>query len=190
MGINWGAIIQICWLVFLVYWIVAAFSVNRMRRREPASRRIIYLLLIVVSLILFNGDPRYFGPLNLRFVPRSYGIALAGTLLTAAGIAFAIWARIHIGRFWSGSVAIREDHQLIRSGPYSCIRHPIYTGILLALAGTALAVGNYRALLAFVLILLSLIYKARLEEALLTREFGAAFDDHRRHTGFFLPRLS
>lgn len=190
MRINLGAIIQICWLVFLVYWIVAAFSVNRIRSREPAAQRLGYLLLIVISLILFNADPRYFGPLNLRFVPRSYRIAEAGTLLTAAGIGFAIWARIHIGRFWSGSVAIREDHQLVRSGPYSRIRHPIYTGILVALAGTALAVGTYRAVLAFVLILLSLIFKARREEALLTREFGAAFDEHRRHTGFFLPRVS
>jgi len=185
-----AATIQISWLVFLVYWIVAAFRVNRMRQREPAARRIVYLLLIAVSLILFNADPRYFGPLNRRFVHRSFGIAVVGTLLTVAGIGFAIWARNHIGRFWSGSVAIREDHQLIRSGPYSRIRHPIYTGILVALAGTTLAVGNYRALLAFVLILVSLIYKARLEEALLTREFGAAFDEHRRHTGFFLPRFS
>lgn len=185
-----AAIIQISWLVFLVYWIVAAFSVNPMRSPEPPARRIFYLLLIVVSLILFNADSRYFGPLNLRFIPRSYWIAFAGALLTAAGIAFAIWARNHIGRFWSGSVAIREDHQLIRSGPYSRIRHPIYTGILVALAGTTLAVGNYRALLAFLLIFVSLIYKARLEEALLTREFGPAFDDHRRHAGFFLPRLS
>jgi protein-S-isoprenylcysteine O-methyltransferase Ste14 len=185
-----AATIQVSWLVFLVYWIVAAFRVNRMRSPEPPARRIVYWGLIVISLILFNGDPRYFGPLNMRFVHRGFWIASAGALLTVLGIAFAIWARNHIGRFWSGSVAIREDHQLIRSGPYSRIRHPIYTGILVALAGTTLAVGNYRALLAFFLILVSLIYKARLEEALLTREFGEKFDDHRRHTGFFLPRFS
>jgi protein-S-isoprenylcysteine O-methyltransferase Ste14 len=185
-----SATIQISWLVFLVYWIVAAFRVNKMRSPEPPARRIIFILLIVISLILFNGDPRYFGPLNMRFVHRGFWVASTGALLTVLGIAFAIWARNHIGRFWSGSVAIREDHQLIRSGPYSRIRHPIYTGILVALAGTTLAVGNYRALLAFVLVLVSLIYKARLEEALLTREFGPAFDDHRRHTGFFLPRVS
>lgn len=185
-----AGIIQISWLVFLVYWIVSAFRVNRMRSPEPPARRLIYLLLIAITLILFNADPRYFGPLNRRFVHRGFWIASAGALLTAAGIALAIWARNHIGRFWSGSVAIREDHQLIRSGPYSRIRHPIYTGILVALAGTTLAVGNYRALLAFLIILVSLIYKARLEETLLTREFGPAFDDHLRHTGFFLPRLS
>ncbi|MGA9882733.1 MAG: isoprenylcysteine carboxylmethyltransferase family protein [Candidatus Acidiferrales bacterium] len=190
MAFFLGAAFQILWLVFLVYWIVAARSVNKMRSGESVWQRLSYLLLIVVSLILFISDSRWFGVLNRRFVPQSYEIAILGLLLTAAGIGFAIWARNHIGRFWSGSVAIREDHQLIRSGPYSRIRHPIYTGILVALAGTALAVGTYRAVLAFLLILLSLIYKAHLEEALLTREFGAAFDDHRRHTGFFLPRVS
>ena len=185
-----AATIQISWLVFLVYWIVAAFSGNKMRSPETPARRLIYWGLIVISLILFNANPRYFGPLNMRFVRRGFWIASTAALLTVAGIAFAIWARNHIGRFWSGSVAIREDQQLIRSGRYSCIRHPIYTGIMVALAGTTLAVGNYRALLAFLLILVSLIYKARLEESLLTREFGPAFDDHRRHTGFFLPRVS
>jgi protein-S-isoprenylcysteine O-methyltransferase Ste14 len=188
MRINFGATIEICWLVFFVYWIVAARSVNRMRSREPRPRRSVYLLLIAIALFLFNADPRYFGPLSRRFVPWSDWIGDAGVLLTAAGIAFAIWARNHIGRFWSASVAIREGHQLIRSGPYARIRHPIYTGILVALAGSALAAGTYGAALAFFVILLSLIYKARLEEVLLTREFGPAFDDHRRHTGFFLPR--
>ncbi len=190
MRINFGAAIQICWLVGLVYWIVAARSVNKMVRRDPGWQRLLQLSVAVAGIYLFNSTAAWWGVLNRRFVPWSYWAADADVLLTAAGIAFAIWARNHIGRFWSASVAIREDHQLIRSGPYSRIRHPIYTGILVALIGTALLVGTYRGLLAFALILLSLTFKARREEALLTREFGAAFDDHRRHTGFFLPRAS
>lgn len=87
-------------------------------------------------------------------------------------------------------MAIREDHQLIRSGPYARIRHPIYTGILAALAGSALVLGTFRGVAAFIFVLFALSYKARREEALLAREFGAAFDDHRRQTGYFLPRFS
>jgi protein-S-isoprenylcysteine O-methyltransferase Ste14 len=101
-----------------------------------------------------------------------------------------MWARIHIGKYWSGSVSLHEGHQLIRTGPYARIRHPIYTGILLALAGVILLDGRYIALAAFALFLAGLTVKAKMEEALLSGEFGAAFDEHRRQTGFFLPRLS
>ena len=85
---------------------------------------------------------------------------------------------------------IKEGHELIRSGPYARIRHPIYTGILLATIGTALAIGEYRGLLAVGMLLTGFIRKARKEESFLAAEFGAAFDEHRRRTGFFLPRIS
>jgi protein-S-isoprenylcysteine O-methyltransferase Ste14 len=103
---------------------------------------------------------------------------------------FAIWARYRLAQFWSASVALRADHQLIRTGPYSHIRHPIYTGMLTAVLGTALAVGRYRALVAFAAVLLGFIWKSTREEKLLASQFGPAFEEHRRHTGFFLPRFS
>jgi protein-S-isoprenylcysteine O-methyltransferase Ste14 len=87
-------------------------------------------------------------------------------------------------------VQIKENHQLIRSGPYAHIRHPIYTGILLALAGTAVTVGEYRAILGVTLFLIGFVRKAKKEESFLATEFGPAFDEHRRHTGFFLPRFT
>jgi protein-S-isoprenylcysteine O-methyltransferase Ste14 len=190
MRFNFGTAVDILWLVFFVYWIVAARYVNPMRTRESAARRLIYVLLMVAAVVVLNSDAAIFRSAGRRFLPRSYWSASAGLLLTAAGIGFAIWARNHIGKFWSASVAIREGHQLIRTGPYARIRHPIYTGILIAVAGTVMAVGTYPALVAFALVLVGLSYKARREELLLAREFGPAFDDHRRHTGFFLPRLS
>jgi protein-S-isoprenylcysteine O-methyltransferase Ste14 len=190
MRFNIGTAIDILWLVFFVYWIVAARYVNPMRTRESAARRLIYVLLMVAAVVVLNSDAAIFRSGGRRFLPRSHWIASAGLLLTAAGIGFAIWARNHIGKFWSASVAIREGHQLIRTGPYARIRHLIYTGILIAVAGTVMAVGTYPALVAFALVLVGLSYKARREELLLAREFGPAFDDHRRHTGFFLPRLS
>jgi protein-S-isoprenylcysteine O-methyltransferase Ste14 len=96
---------------------------------------------------------------------------------------------VHIGKYWSSTVALKSGHQLIRSGPYARIRHPIYTGIILAIAGTALAVGRYAAIVAVVIFLVGFWLKARKEEALLAGEFGPAFDEHRRSTGFFLPKL-
>ena len=138
-------------------------------------------------ILLYAEDPR-FGVLNRRFLPRREWIAMLGALLTVAGVAFAIWARRHIGRNWSGQVTIRKEHELIRTGPYAHIRHPIYTGILLALAGTTLAIGEYRAVVAFAVIAIGFVVKARREESFLATQFGPAFDEHRRQTGFFLPR--
>jgi protein-S-isoprenylcysteine O-methyltransferase Ste14 len=125
-----------------------------------------------------------------RFVPRDEWIDILGANLTVAGVGFAMWARAHIGQYWSASIALREGHQLIRTGPYAYIRHPIYTGALLALAGTTLFIGNFRAIFFFAIVLAGFTMKARKEEALLAGEFGPAFEEHRRHTGFFLPKFS
>jgi protein-S-isoprenylcysteine O-methyltransferase Ste14 len=110
--------------------------------------------------------------------------------LTASGIAVAFWARWHLGTNWSGVVTLKEGHELIRTGPYRAMRHPIYTGILLALLGTAITFGEVRALLAVALAWLSFYIKARREELFLSQEFGAGFAEHKQRTGMFLPRLS
>lgn len=185
-----GNLIRAAWLVFLFYWIFASLSVNRIKNREPAGPRLTRWAIIVVTLLLLNTNLGYRGFLGRRFVPFTLSMAWLGAILTLAGVAFAIWARVHIGRYWSGTVALKVEHELIRTGPYAHIRHPIYTGVLMMLAGTALAIGRYGALLAFLLLLADLTWKSRREEALLAHEFGAAFEEHRSHTGFFLPRFS
>lgn len=183
-------IVRDLWIVFAVYWLAGSLTVNKMRKREPALQQLSYVLIVLVGLFLLFGAGARFGFLNRTFVePQSWVGALAVSL-TALGIGFAIWARHHIGRYWSGSVSLREGHQLIRTGPYSHIRHPIYAGILVAVAGTLLLGRRYIDLAAFAVVVLGLTVKAKREEALLAGEFGAAFEEHRRHTGFFLPRFS
>ena len=185
-----GTIIQAAWIIFASYWFLAALRVNRVKQREPFGDTLVRIIIGVTAfLLIYSSDPR-FRTLNSRFVPYAPWIRGLGAALTSVGIAFAIWARNHIGRYWSSSVSLRAGHQLVRTGPYARIRHPIYTGILLALAGTALVIGRDRALLAFVIMLVGFAWKASREEALLAREFGPAFDEHKRLTGFFLPRLS
>jgi protein-S-isoprenylcysteine O-methyltransferase Ste14 len=109
-------------------------------------------------------------------------------LLTATGVAVAFWARWHLGANWSGVVTLKEGHELIRTGPYRAIRDPIYTGILLGLLGTAIAIGEVRGLLAVAIAWLSFYVKARREESFLTQEFGEKFEAHAKQTGMFLPR--
>lgn len=187
---NPGNIIRTAWVVWIIWWLVAATRVNRMKRREPVPEWVLRWILMIAAFELLFQPGSYLGILNHRFVPHSQRILELGAAITCIGLAFSIWARQHIGRYWSGSVSIRADHQLIRTGPYSRIRHPIYTGILVGLAGTLLADGHYAAILAFLIVLGGLSWKALREENLLKSEFGSAFEEHKRMTGFFLPRLS
>ena len=178
------------WIAFVLYWGFAAVrtaTTNRLAE-DPRISLVSNAALVLAGILLFA--PRiHVGPLDARIYPPWGWIAILGTALTVAGLALSVWAREHLGRNWSGLVALKVNHQLIRSGPYARLRHPIYTGILLAIIGTALAVGQYRALAGMVLFIGGFIWKAQREERLLRREFGPDFDRYRRETGVLLPRL-
>jgi protein-S-isoprenylcysteine O-methyltransferase Ste14 len=181
--------INALWILFGLYWIVSAFKRKKTKRRESWSQRFRYVLPLLAAFYLLRPRAHY-GWLGARFVPLSNAAAWIGVVLTAAGVAIAFWARWHLGANWSGVVTLKEGHELIRSGPYRNIRHPIYTGILLALLGTAVAVGEVRGLLAVAIAWLSFYTKARREESFLTQEFGPSFAEHTKRTGMFLPRFS
>jgi protein-S-isoprenylcysteine O-methyltransferase Ste14 len=183
-----GQMIQGAWIAFCVYWLWAARNQKRAEKREPVPARLLHVAYMAGAFVLLYADDPRFAALNRRFLPDREWIAMAGALLTVAGVGFAIWARHHIGRNWSGEVTIRREHELIRTGPYAHIRHPIYTGLIGAIAGTAIAIGEYRALLALALILIGFSVKAKREESMLENQFGRSFEEHRQHTGFFLPR--
>ena len=112
-----------------------------------------------------------------------------GAAVTAAGLLFAVWARRHIGRNWSGQVTIKSDHELVTTGPYGMVRHPIYTGLLLAFAGTALAVGEVRGLLALAIACAALWRKLKLEERYMREQFGEAYVEYTRRVAAIIPFL-
>lgn len=145
-------------------------------------------MLALAGALLFA---RWFsiGLLGRRFAPPLPELRLIGIALTAAGLGLAFWARYHLGRNWSSQITLKEGHTLVCTGPYKHLRHPIYSGILLAIVGTALTVGRYRALLAVVLAALAFWWKARQEDAWLARAFGEQFEVQRQRTGRLLPRF-
>lgn len=183
-----GQLMEVSWIIFFAFWVLASLSAKPIKTRGGGGLTRLLVAAAAFVLLFRAYDPRW-GALRNRFLPDARWIVWTGAILTAAGIAFAIWARIHIGRYWSASVALKDSHKLIRTGPYARIRHPIYTGILLAIAGEVIALGTYVALLALAIITAGLWLKARKEENLLAGEFGPAFEEHRRNTGFFLPKL-
>ncbi|HEY7826360.1 MAG TPA: isoprenylcysteine carboxylmethyltransferase family protein [Candidatus Acidoferrales bacterium] len=181
--------IESAWLVFGLYWLISSRGRKPARRREPTAERLFHVLWVLgATYLLYRSDPRL-GALDRRFLPERLSIADLGAAITVAGVGLAIWARRHLGKNWSAEVTIREGHSLIRTGPYRYIRHPIYSGMLLGILGTAIAVGEYRGLAALAVFWIGWAQKARKEESFLAQEFGRAFAEHKRVTGFFLPRI-
>jgi len=183
-----GLAIRWAWIVFWVYWLVAAFGLKKTKQSESRLGRLSYTLPLFGALALLAWPAAHRGWLGVRFIPFSAATEWIGAAVTVAGLLLAVWARRSLGGNWSAMVTLKEGHELIRSGPYRRIRHPIYTGILLAFLGTAIALGRIIGLLAFAIVWLSFWAKARREEAFLAQEFGAQFEAHRKRTGMFLPK--
>ena len=172
-----------------MYWIISGLKTRTTVRREPFASRYGVLALEIIGFVLLFSQYASVGVLALLIFPRTMVGAVAGTIATWTGIGLALWARVHLGQYWSARITLKEDHQLIRTGPYARLRHPIYTGLDLAAIGSAVVIDHWRCVLGVCLIVLGYVIKARREERLLAGQFGAAFEEHRRHTGFLLPRL-
>lgn len=173
----------------MVYWVLAAARTQRTQRKESFGRRYgIMFVEIIGFTLVFDGDADI-GVLGHKVFSRNYDIAVAGIVLVWAGIALAVWARWHLGQYWSGRITIKEDHKLIRTGPYARLRHPIYSGLDLAVIGSALAIDHWRCVAGVCVIMLGFWVKAKREEAMLSAQFGEDFAEHRGQTGFLLPKV-
>ncbi len=185
----WDYLIDIPWIVFAVYWAIGALKTRRTAKKESFAARYGVMAIEVVGFYLLLSKDAATGVLGRRVVPRTFDLRVTGVALIWAGIALALWARWHLGQYWSGRITIKEGHKLIRTGPYARLRHPIYSGLVLAAAGTAVEIDQWRGAASVCIILFGFWIKGRREEALLTKQFGAEFDEHRRSTGFLLPKL-
>jgi protein-S-isoprenylcysteine O-methyltransferase Ste14 len=172
------------WIFFLVYWGSAAGNSAPTRSAESrASRAVHERLLWTALLLLVIPIPG----LTLRFLPASRLVVAAGLAIHVAALLLAIAARRYLGRNWSAAVTAKVDHTLIRSGPYSVVRHPIYTAMLGMFVGTAVVSGEVHALIGVVLIAIAYARKIRIEEATLRETFGDAYSDYQRETSALIP---
>jgi protein-S-isoprenylcysteine O-methyltransferase Ste14 len=183
-----GVVMSGMWICWFAYWIISAFGVKRVQRRESglseAGYRIPLLLGIVV---LLQGRRIGTGVWSERILPWSGPTAGLALVFVGSGLAFAVWARGHLAGNWSARVTVKEDHQLIRTGPYRWVRHPIYTGMLVALLGTMIEIGTPAAFIAFGLIVFSFVWKLALEERFMTATFGADYERYRQETARLIP---
>jgi protein-S-isoprenylcysteine O-methyltransferase Ste14 len=174
------------WIGWGLYWAWSSRGAKRVRRRESPASRAAHLvpLSLAAALLALPSLPGWLGE---RWGTDRAATAVTAIALVGAGLAFSVWARRVLGGNWSASVTLKEDHEIVRSGPYRLIRHPIYTGLIVAVAGSALASGEWRGLVALGIAVAALWRKLRVEERWLAAEFGAGYADYRRQTRALIP---
>jgi protein-S-isoprenylcysteine O-methyltransferase Ste14 len=175
------------WVLVGICWLVGALRSKPVARRQQWQSRVFHITIMAVALVLLFSSSARIGVLAERFLPESSWIGWTGLGITIAGCAFAVWARVLLGRNWSAAVTVKQQHAFIRSGPYAIVRHPIYSGFLLGILGTALALGEVRGLLALALAFAGYITKACTEERFLVEQFGDAYIGYRQKVKRLIP---
>ncbi len=180
--------IGLCWIVFIVVWVIAARSTKR-TVRQPGNQVLYRIFWLAAFASLFLGRPMRNPVLFLRRAVFHVGpdLALVALAIAICGVALAFWARATLGGNWSGQITLKEDHTLVRSGPYRAIRHPIYTAILMMFLGSALSYGTLGAVVGFPLALIGFVIKAKQEEALMLETFPDAYPAYRSQTKMLVP---
>lgn len=176
------AFILACWAVWAAYWLASAFATKHtVERGGWLGYRLVALAMLAAAFAVLRAT----GATGTWTVTPA--LAITSALLVAAGLAFTIWARVVLGRNWSAEVTFKQDHELIQSGPYALVRHPIYTGLITMGIGTALAAGRPFGFVLLVGVCGGLWWKARQEERVMAGHFPAAYADYRRRVHAIIP---
>jgi protein-S-isoprenylcysteine O-methyltransferase Ste14 len=174
-------IIFLSWIAFFSYWLISAKGSKKVIQRGPHRERYGSVAILVVITLVFL----YFFP-DFHIFPRTVAFQQAGAILCAVGVAFAIWARIHLGRNWNKEPSIQEEHELVTSGPYRLVRHPMYTGMLLAFIGTSFVAGLIW-LVVFIFLSYKFIRRIPVEEAFMMQLFPQTYPEYKKRTKALIP---
>jgi protein-S-isoprenylcysteine O-methyltransferase Ste14 len=181
-------IVFFIWAIFLAWWWIPALGNRTPVKKAPSGfsffTRIAALPAAIILAAFLVADPSL---ATVRVLPDTLPVIIAGFLIFLSGLSYAIWARFHLGTNWSGRPAIRENHTLTCTGPYALVRHPIYTGFLTGILGTAIATGSLLAFFCMVIIFVGFLAKIRVEEEILAEEFGEEYREYRRRTKALVP---
>jgi protein-S-isoprenylcysteine O-methyltransferase Ste14 len=177
-------ILAVLWIAFWMYWLIASFFAKKNIKVQysPNLVRVLIILFLVVGLIFrINGFLRF---ISMEFMDPT--IKIIGLILTSFGLGIAVWARICLGANWGVPMSLKKDPELITAGPYRLIRHPIYSGILLALLGTGLA-NMFIWFVILVIAAIYFVYSAQEEEKRLTQLLPIDYPEYKKHTKAMIP---
>jgi protein-S-isoprenylcysteine O-methyltransferase Ste14 len=177
------------WLLWCVYWFAASLRSKPAMRQESFASGALHRVPLLLAIALFLVHPHRIGWLGARFLPRSEALFWLGTIMVAAGLGWSVLARVYLGGNWSAAVTVKQDHELIRTGPYRWTRHPIYTGLLAAFAGTAIALGEWRGLIALALVVAAFLRKSAVEERFMMTQFPDTYPRYRAEVPALVPHL-
>jgi protein-S-isoprenylcysteine O-methyltransferase Ste14 len=180
-------IIPICWGIFFVVWLLAAISTKRTVYHESATRRLRYLIPVIIGWYLLFRGRRFPYPLNVQVIPQTDALLVVASILCIGGLVICLWARAILGRNWSGTITLKENHELIVRGPYRFVRHPIYTGLLAMMMATAIAQAHLAGMIGVVLVFVSFWIKSSYEEALMLQQFPEKYVGYRQRVKRLIP---
>jgi protein-S-isoprenylcysteine O-methyltransferase Ste14 len=184
---NVNAAIGYAWDSVGLVWLAGYAFTKPAVRTQSLGTRLFHVALLALGGVMLGSQWFRYGWLAARFVPEARSAQIAGLAITIAGCLFAIWARLTLGGNWSARATVKAGHELVTSGPYALARHPIYTGLLLALAGTILAIGEWRCILGFAIIVFAFLVKMSQEERLMMQTFPEAYPRYRQHVKALIP---
>jgi protein-S-isoprenylcysteine O-methyltransferase Ste14 len=175
-----------CFLVMAIIWVATAFSTKRVVKKSGGwtLRFIFYATIALFVYLQKNIDF-----LTISLWPKTVATYVIADIVTSAGLLVMLWARITLGKNWSANIVIKENHELITSGPYAYVRHPIYSGLILMVLGVVLYVNTLGWLVFFIIFFFGAYYKARKEEKLLIDNFTDAYLEYKKHTKILIPFL-
>ncbi len=183
---QWSAkFVVACWITVVSVWAISALSVKRTRERQPFFGRVVYLWFAVVAAALLTGGFRHMH-LTRAILPHTLDLALVADAIVLAGLIIAVWARLVLGGNWSGRVTLKEGHELVQRGPYRFVRHPIYSGLLVMILGTAVFAGQVGGFVALFICFGGFWIKLRQEEVLLTRRLPG-YSEYMARTKALVP---
>jgi protein-S-isoprenylcysteine O-methyltransferase Ste14 len=179
--------INAVWSLVAIYWIVGMVLAKRTIKSESILSSATHIVLGCAAVLLVWEPATGKGFLGYRLISSAGWVGWLGLAVTIGGCAFAIWARATLGSNWSSLVTVKQDHELILRGPYTVVRHPIYSGLLLALTGTAIAVGEIRAFIGLGLAFVGFLLKSAAEEKFMREEFSTEYEQYSRRVRRLIP---